>query len=209
MTKTIFFLLTLFLSATLFAQPFEGKIIYKNTIKSKLPSVTDQQFSSMLGDTQEYFIKGGAYKSVTNGSLIQWQLYVNDDNKLYNKMSNAETLTWNNGAVNQDEVLKAEIIKEAADVLGYKCDELILTCKSGIQKYYFSSKFPVDVKLYEKHKYGNWYEVVSRTGSLPLKSIIDNPQFTLESMAIEVKPMQLNKSLFVLPANVKTTKSPY
>lgn len=209
MTKTILFLLTHFMSVALFAQSFEGKIVYKNTIKSKINSITDQQFSSMLGDKQEYFIKDGDYKSVTNGALMQWQLYINDDNKLYNKMSNSETLTWLDGTVNQDEVLKTEIIKEAAEVLGYKCDELILHCKSGLQKYYFNHKFPVDIKIYEKHKYGNWYEVVSRTGSLPLKLIIENQQIILETIATEIEPMLLDKSLFILPINVKTTKSLY
>jgi len=45
----------------------------------------------MMGSTQEYLIKGGDYKSIANGTLVQWQLFINKDNKLYNKMSNSET----------------------------------------------------------------------------------------------------------------------
>ena len=33
----------------------------------------------MPGTTQEYYIKGGNYKSVTNGTLVQWQLYIEKD----------------------------------------------------------------------------------------------------------------------------------
>ena len=36
--------------------------------------MTDQQWLSMMGGTQEYYIKGGNYKSVTNGTLMQWQI---------------------------------------------------------------------------------------------------------------------------------------
>ena len=207
--KALIFLLATFFVATSFGQNFEGKIVYKNSIKSKLPNVTDQQFTSMLGSQQDYFIKDGDYKSVTNGSFVQWQLYINKDNKLYNKMANSETLLWNEGAINTDEVVKSELHKDVTEILGYKCDELILTCKSGVQKYYFNSKLSVDPKQFVNHKFGNWYECISRTKSLPLKATIENAQFILESVAIEVTSMKLEKSLFELPENTKTMKSPY
>jgi hypothetical protein len=209
MIKTITFLFAILFASTSFGQTFEGKIIYKNTYKSKIPNVTDAQFITMMGSTQEYFIKNGDYKSIANGALFQWQLYVNKDNKLYNKMSNSETLLWNDGNTNPDEVLKAEVNRGVTEVLGYKCDELILTCKSGIQKYYYNTKFSVDPKLFVNHKFGNWYTFLSKSNSLPLKSIIDNAQFTVESTATEVKEMKLDKAFFDLPANLKTMKSPY
>jgi hypothetical protein len=209
MKTTITFLLASFLTIISFAQSFEGKIIYKNSLKSKIAGLTDEQFTAMVGATQEYYIKGGDYKSVNNGSLVQWQLYVNKDNKLYNKMSNSEALLFNEGAANTDTVLKAFINKGVTEILGYKCDELVLTCKSGVQKYYFSSSLAVDAKLYVNHKYGNWYEYLSRSNALPLKMVIDNAQFVLESSATEIKPMKLELSFFELPANVKTMKSPY
>ncbi len=124
-------------------------------------------------------------------------------------MANSETLLWNDGATNADEILKTEMNKGVADILGYKCDELILTCKSGIQKYYFNSALSVDTKLFVNHKYGNWYDFLLQSNSLPLKLIIDNGQLTLESIAIEVKEMKLDQAIFELPVNSKTMKSPY
>jgi hypothetical protein len=209
MIKTITFLFAILFASTSFGQTFEGKIVYKNTYKSKMPNVTDTQFATMMGSTQEYFIKNGDYKSIANGALFQWQLYVNKDNKLYTKMANAETLLWNDGSTNPDEVLKAEVNKGVAEVLGYKCDELILTCKSGVQKYYYNTKLSVDPKLFVNHKFGNWYTVLLKSNSLPLKSIVDNAQFTSESVATNVKEMKLDKAFFDLPADLKTMKSPY
>ena len=209
MTKTITFSLAILFAITSLGQTFEGKIVYKNTYKSKMPNVTDEQLTTMIGSTQEYFIKKGDYKSVANGLLFQWLIYINKDNKLYSKMANSDTLLWNDGAANLDEILKTEVNKGVTEVLGYKCDELVLTCKSGTQKYYFNTKLSVDTKLFVNHKFGNWYDFLSKSNSLPLKSIVDNAQFTLESVATEVKEMKLDKTFFELPAESKTMKNPY
>lgn len=201
--------LTILTVSTVFGQSFEGKITYQNSFKSKLPNMKDEQFNSMMGTKQEYYIKGGNYKSVTNGTFSQWQLYINTDNKLYNKVSNSETILWNDGSVNDDSIISSKVNKDVIEILGYKCDELVLTCKTGTQKYYFNSKLGVDTKLFADHKYGNWYDYLKQANALPLKMIIDNQQFTMESVSTEVKPMKLDDKEFQLPANAKTGKSPY
>ena len=209
MIKIITLLIATLFAIASFGQNFEGKIVYKTTYKSKMPNVTTEQFTTMMGSTQEYFIKNGDYKSVTNGSFFQWQLYINKDNKLYSKMANSDTLLWNDGATNSDEILKAEVNKGVAEILGYNCDELILTCESGTQKYYYNTNLTVDIDLFLNHKFGNWYDILSKSNSLPLKSIVDNAQFTLESVATEVKEMKLDSAFFVLEAGTKTMKNPY
>lgn len=209
MKKILTLALSLLTVITVFGQSFEGKIIYSNSYKSKNPKMTDQQWTSMMGSTQEYLIKGGDYKSIANGTLVQWQLYINKDNKLYNKMSNSETAFWNDASIQGDEILKVEVNKGVTEILGYKCDEVILTCKSGVQKYYFNSKLSVDTKLFANHKFGNWFDYLSKSNSLPLKSVIETAQFTMESVATEVKPMKLDTKTFELPAGIMTEKSPY
>jgi hypothetical protein len=208
-TKTLIFFLSVLFSVTSFAQTFEGKITYKNKYKSKAPSVTDAQLTSMMGGKYEYYIKNGDYKSTTNGLLLQWQVYVNKDNKLYNKMSSSEALLWNDCGVNTDSILNVELHEGVTEIIGYTCDELVFTCKSGVQKYYFSKKISVDPKLFVNHKYFNWYEFVSRSNALPLKAIVDNNQFTWESVAQEVQEMKLETAFFQLPAGATTMKSPY
>jgi hypothetical protein len=205
---SIFSLLTL-LIASCFAQSFEGKIKYQNVYKSKLPNVSDEQFTGMMGTTMDYSIKEGNYYSTTNGTFFQWQIYTSKDNKVYTKMANSPAVLWNDAAVNPDEVIKSEINKNATDVLGYKCDELILTCKSGIQKYYYNSKLKLDAKLFENFKYQNWYDFVSRANAVPLKMVVDNAQFSMESTATEVLAQNIDDALFVLPAGAVLEKNPY
>jgi hypothetical protein len=192
-----------------FGQAFEGEIIYQNSYKSKLPNVTDAQFTTMLGTIQNYYIKGGDYKNEMNGTLVLWQIYINADNKLYNKLSNSAAILWNDGAINGDTILTTELHKNAAVILGYDCDELVLNCKSGVQQYYFSSKLGVDSKLFAKHLYGNWFAYLSQANAIPLKTVIDNPQFHFESLATAVKPMPLDQALFMLPPGVSLEKNPY
>ncbi len=209
MKKIIAIIFTVLMAVTVFSQSFEGKIIYSNSYKSKNPNITDQLWTSMMGDSQEYFIRGGDYKSMTNGTLVEWQLYINKDNKLYSKMSNSETAFWIDASVQRDEVLKIEINKSVTEILGYKCDEVILTCKSGIQKYYFNSKLSVETNLFANHKFGNWFDYLFKSNSLPLKSITETAEFTIESVATEIKPMKLDNKTFKLPTDIKTEKSPY
>jgi hypothetical protein len=174
-----------------------------------MAGATDEQITSMMGSTQEYWIKDGNYKSSLNGTFLQWQLYINKENKLYSKMSNSESIFWNDGAVNPDEVLKVEVNKNVMEVLGEPCHELILTCKSGTQKYYFNEKIKVDPTLFENHKFGNWSEVISRSGSIPLKMVIDTPRFSIVSTALSVTPAKLADDLFQLPVGAKIEKSPF
>lgn len=209
MKKILTLAFSLLTVITVLGQSFEGKIIYSNSYVSKNPQMTDQQWTSMLGPTQEFLIKGGDYKSILNGTLVQWQLYINKDNKLYNKMSNSEIAFWNDASVQGDEIQKVEVNKGVMEVLGYKCDEVILTCKTGVQKYYFNSKLSADTKLFTNHKFGNWFDYLSKSNSLPLKSVVETAQFTMESLASEIIPMKLETKTFELPEGIKTEKSPY
>ncbi|PWA04176.1 hypothetical protein [Flavobacterium psychrotolerans] len=209
MKKGIVIVFSVLTTIAVFGQNFEGKIVYTNSYKSKKPEMSDQKWAALLGSTQEYFIKGGDYKSVTNGTLVQWQLYNNKENRLYVKMANSEAAFWNDASVQGDAILKVEVNKNATEVLGYKCDEVILTCESGLQKYYFNSKLAVDAKLFVNHKFGNWYGFLSESHALPLKSIIEIAVFTVESVATEVKPMKLDANTFELPEGIKTEKSPF
>lgn len=210
MKKTHLIILLIILSVfTAFGQAFEGKIVYSNSYKSKNQQIPDQQWQTILGSTQEYFIKDSDYKSISNGSLMQWQLYVNKDNKLYNKMSNSEMAVWNDCNNQGDEVLKTEVNKGVTEILGYKCDEVVLFCKSGAQRYYFNPKLSVDPKLFINHKFGNWYQYLLLSKALPLKTVIETAQFTMTSVATEVKVEKLDVKQFQLPAGIQTQKSPY
>lgn len=193
--------ITLFISffySMAFAQFFEGKIVYTNTYKSKNPKVSDAQLTAMLGSVQDYYIKGGNYKSVTNGQLVQWQLYIAATNKIYNKMKNSSKVLPIDARLNDDELLSAEVEEGAAELLGYQCDKLILTCKSGVQIYFFAPELMVDNSLYRGHAFGNYYAYLLLTNAIALKMIINAPNYQIETVATSVEPVELKDSMFKL-----------
>lgn len=193
---------------TVCGQFFEGKIVYQHSFKSKLPNMSDTQLTSSMGSKQEYLIKGGNYKTVSNGTSFLGQIYMNKDNKLYNKFSHSETILWIDGGRVDDPVLEIAHNKDVTEILGYKCDELILESKSQTEKFYFNSKLGVDIDLYSKHLLGNWYEYLKVAKALPLKTVIDNHQFTMIGIATEIKAMKVDDKQFQLPPNAKIAKSP-
>lgn len=123
--RTILVILSsiLFLGAR--SQNFEGKMVFRITVKSKIPGLADERLNKMLGSSQDYFIKGGKYKSQSNGQVITMQIYDPATNKIYNKHPNSDTLYWTDAAKNEDEVTGYEIKKNAETVLGNLCDALI------------------------------------------------------------------------------------
>lgn len=209
MRKTLFLLITILVTTLSFGQNFEGKIQYSNIYKSKNNNITDQQWSLMMGSNFEYSIKNGDYKSLANGTIFQWQLYNNKENKIYNKISNSEAAIWIDASIKTegDEILKTQINKSVTTILGYLCDELVLTCKSGIQKYYFnSSVLKANPETFANHKFANWYEFLKITKSLCLKSIIETDQFILESTVTKITPLKLDDTLFKLPVGMEIVK---
>jgi hypothetical protein len=207
-TKVLFlFVAALFSAPLCYSQSFEGEIVYKVTMKSKLPA--DARFSNMLGDKHVYTIRQGAYKIVSNGTIFQWELYKPDSNKLYLKSSNSDVITWKDAGVNTDTILKINRYKKAAVILGRTCDEIELICQKGIEKYYYDPSLAVSAQLFAKHKYQHWYAFVSESHALPLKITIENAQFSSAAIASSIKPIKFEPGHFDLPRGARTAKSPF
>jgi len=208
MKLLILFSLALFVPGIFYGQSFEGEIVYKMAFKSKIPNVSDVQLTAMMGDTNLYYIQGGNYKTVSNGKYLQWQVYINAVNKLYNKTSNSESLVWMDAGVYNDSLVSVTLRPGAAQILGYTCDEITMTCKSSVQEYYYSSKIPEDSKIFEKHLFGSWYDFLSRAHALPLKMSYATKEFIMESTAVTVQPGHLDPAIFQIPSDAKLTSAP-
>ncbi len=195
-------LLSLFISLSLSAQDFQGKITYINSYHSKKPGVNDLQWGAMMGNREEYFYKEGNYRLKLNGSLVQGQQYVKSLNSIYNVIANSDSLYCIDAIENPDSVLKIVVNKEVVDVMGYRCDELVMTTKTGTHKYYFSPRFMVNPKLFAKHRYGNWAAYIKVAKALPLKMVIETPQYTFESFAIKSEFFLIDSKFFELEKGV-------
>ena len=191
------FVLLLLLGPTIgLAQTFEGKIIYANSYKSKSPQFKDQQLNAMMGTKQEYYIKGGDYKSVFNGSFIKMQLYKSVENKSYTLTGKSDSLYSEDYGKNKDVPTKYQIEKSKVTIMGLRCDVLIVFTPTSKLYYYYNKKYGVNPDLFKRHAYGNWYNIITKTKALPLKTIYETGQFTIISTAINITQQKLNNSVF-------------
>lgn len=124
-------------------------------------------------------------------------------------MSNSPSILWNDATINDTPSTNIQLNKGVTTILNYPCDEIIITTNEGIQKYYFNPKLKVDSTLFKQHGFGSFYDYIKTANAIPLKIIFETRQYILESVATEVKAMELDNSIFALPKNVPTMKNPY
>lgn len=178
------------------AQYFEGKVIYRNVVTSKTPGLSDSALTAIVGNEETYYIKGGFYESLTNGAGFSMQLYDHRNNRMYFKKSDVDTVYWLDAGKSTEQPLSYETREDAETVLGKRCDALVVQTETGTTVFYYSRRYPIDAVMFQKHLYGGWAFYVSKAGCLPLKTVIDNEKFHLESTATEVLPLELKAGFF-------------
>ena len=57
MKRNIILSVLMLFSIIIFSQTFEGEIVYSNTYKSKYSQFTDERWTMLLGNVQNYLIK--------------------------------------------------------------------------------------------------------------------------------------------------------
>src|SRR5690348_6056053 len=73
---------------------FEGTITYQFTFKAdKIPNPNDA-LTPYLGKGSTLFFKEGNYRHEYDGGLFEYDIYNKQDNKLYLKKRNNDTLYW-------------------------------------------------------------------------------------------------------------------
>jgi hypothetical protein len=175
---------------------FEGLVTYSVNYESKLTNVSSSQFNKLMGTEQYYAIKKGNYKSVFNGSFIKLQIYRSDENRNYSLTAKSDTLYYESYSKNKEKALSYEVKKNQDTIMGIPCDLIIVKTEKSKTSFYFNSDYKVNPESFKEHNYGNWYYIISKTKSLPLKTITETEQFIMTSIATEIKPMKLNDNVF-------------
>ena len=195
------------LGSNLFAQSFEGKIMYSNSYQSKVPNYPSEQLNNLMGTQQAYAIKGNNYKSAFNGAFIKLQMYRGDENKSYSLTGKSDTLYWEDYGQNTDKAISYEIKQNQDTILNVPCDLIIVQAENSKTYFYYNSKYAVNPELFTKHNYGNWYYIISKTNALPLKTIHETDQFIVTSFATEITTMHLEDNVFELQNKNKVAKA--
>ena len=180
------------------AQSFEGEIIYHNVFKSSIPNLNAEQLGLLIGTEHQYFIRGGNYKTLVNSQAINMQEYDPATNRIYIRTPKSDTLYWTDASINNDSLISYEIRKNAATILHYPCDAIIMKVRSGTMTLYYNRELLLEGALYRRHGYENWAFYAAHTNALPLKMIIESGQFRMERTATEIRPMKLGQDFFTI-----------
>jgi hypothetical protein len=207
--RNLLITLLIALYANVQAQNFEGKIVYKNSFVSKIPQLTDAQFTGLAGDRQEFYFRTGNYKSVTNGTYSQMQVFKHGENRIYHKLSQSDTLYWIDAGKENDPVLSHSVERQKETILGYPCDVIHIQTQNGTISYYFNEKLKIDPELFKDHRYMNYGFIVQLAKALPLKTVTETTTFTMVSTAMEIAPAKLDESFFAIPPGTPTKVSPF
>ena len=178
------------------AQYFEGMVIYRNVVTSKDPKTPDSTLAAMIGNEETYYIKSGFYQSITNGAGFSMQQYDHRTNRLYFKNPDVDTVFWLDAGKSSEKPISFDIREDVEVVLGKRCDALLVETATGTTVFYYSARYKIDAARFQRHLYGGWAFYIDKAGCVPLKTVIDNDKFHLESTATEILPLELKDSFF-------------
>ncbi len=207
MPTILFIFIASLLSVSAINENFEGKIIYQVRYHSRIPNVSSDQLTAMMGTEQEFYYKAGSYKSAVNGTSMEYMIYIADSSKIYMKMANMDLLMWTDVTKETDQILHTQLNKNTDTILGFACDELIIKAKNSTHKYYFNTAFGINPIESANHKASNWSAYLSASKALPLKMIIETEQFIVESVAVQYKKEPLAASIIKIDPSLKIVQS--
>ncbi len=191
------------------AQFFEGAITYEVRYQSRIPGMSDQVLTKMMGTVQTFHIKGNRYLTLMNGEMMVMQLYEPKENKLYFQTTESDTLLWMDGAKNGSPILKTERDKKGATILGYDCEKIIFSTKTGKETYWFTPALKADAAGMSRHAYNNLSAFLKASGALPLKMIVEQTDLVLTMEAKAVQLQKLEDIFFALPPKMVAIPAPF
>ena len=126
------------------------------------------------------------------------EVYDAATNRIYRRTPKSDTLYWIDASIKNDSVISYEIRKDAATILHYPCDVIIMKVRTGTMTLYYNRTLLLDGARYQRHGYNNWAFYAAHTNALPLKIIVESGQFRMERTATEIRPMNLGQDFFTI-----------
>ncbi len=204
-TKSVFqfFILTWSLQACRNEQSFEGVIRYQHAIESCSPRYPLGMLKSTVDTASTYYYRSGNYKWVNESALFAEDLYLAAENRNYFKVGGGDVY-YGEGSEQNEDILGYSMKENQERILGYRCDLLDLVTRSRkdhsivYRSIWYSPQIRIDSSAFSKLQYLSHDFIASKTHSIPLRIVMQNPEFSITWEAVSVEFQELNDSLFLM-----------
>ena len=186
---------------------FEGKISYdydfiiKDTTRKTLFFKTLYPTKSVLT-----FKDGNSIEEYEGGESI-YDLYIVNQNKFYTKRNPSDTLFWFDCGGPGEEILSMKVNSNNENILGIKCNELLITYKKKTVTYWYNQDtLKINPDWFKRLTYTNRDITSKKVGAICLKVKVEYPDYILMQTATSISIEKINSEVLTLPANAVLVK---
>ena len=197
-------IILILISTITFSQDFEGIIEYKITYENlnEQNKVDIKGMENFLGTKSIFTTKKGAYKQISEGQYMSFQVYKPNDAKLYYKdFIESDTIYFKDLKKFDNTEFEFEIIKNADTILNHICDKLIYKTDQTEEHYYFSPDLKQNPKYFKDYSFGNKNKLTELTKSIHLRYDLFFNGILIKSVATEIKEQKIEDKEFEIPKN--------
>ena len=199
--KSLITFIFLILSVTIFAQPkeFEGRIIYKTNIQSKVPGVENKIWQNImaLGDNMTSFVKQGHYKIITG---LSDQYFIPDKQRVFIKFKSIDTLYYMDYSSDTTSVLSVSKTGAGKTIAGYSCNPIIIKTYGAERKVFYSPALYLNPEYDKNNTIGQLNVLTRETSSIWLESTTETQSYTISNSCTQIVQENINNNVFDLPA---------
>lgn len=198
--KSIVVILANFICTLLVAQKqnFEGLIVYKNSITSKVEGISESDWENFLvtGKSTSVLIKNGNYKQVSD---VLETYYITKDQKAYLQYKGIDTLYFINYSKDTSTVIAVEKPKLNKQISGLDCNTIIIKTPTSTSTYLYSPQLYMNPEYNKENRIGNHDVFAKETSSLFLSLNEETNFYTSQQECTSWKEQPIADSVFALP----------
>jgi hypothetical protein len=179
-------------------QDFEGIIVYRINVESKVPEISNAswQRNLALGDVEKVYIRHGFYRHI---SSVVDTYYDPKDEKLYFRYKGIDTLFYRDYASDSSKIQDIRKDNQIVIVNNLKCNQVTIATNHATLTYAYTPLYYMN-PAYDKHNTLERFDAYMQAAEAVFMDLrYDHSMYNYQQTAIDVQPQQIDDTVFRLP----------
>ncbi len=185
-------------------QSFEGTIVYRIDVQSKMPNISTADLQKMYGRQMVLSIQRNNYCMAYSGLDLKKVTYLGVTNKQYTLRNGIDTLFVTSCAEEKRQLVSSVVTPETTIILGHKCRTLINNLGATQNHYYFDSSIYLAPNNFANHNFGYFNVYCKKAQSPYLKYVYNGTSFSFTYTAVSIQEQKLSSTIFQFPKLTQT-----